>query len=115
MFSADGQWLVGSVSSEVWIWEVSTWQVISKLRTDGKIWDMALSPDGRWLATAVESSSVPYQGEGQLWDATSGELVARMPHPGQALDVAFSDQGKWIAVGGGNGVRVWEMEVAYPE
>ena len=106
IFSPDGRWLVGLVSSEIWMWDVSTWQSNSKIRQAGKFWDVALSPDGQWLAAGFEGQAT---NEGQLWQTTSGELVGRMPHAGQALEVVFSHRGNWIAIGGSRGVTVWEL------
>jgi serine/threonine protein kinase/WD40 repeat protein/tetratricopeptide (TPR) repeat protein len=64
---------------------------------------VAVSPDGRWVATASHESS----SEVKVWEAETGKL-ARDLFAGQGQHVAFSPDGHWLAASG-DGVRLWEV------
>jgi WD40 repeat protein/tRNA A-37 threonylcarbamoyl transferase component Bud32 len=65
---------------------------------------VALSPDGRVLATACTAGLV------QLWDTGSGRLLQKLPgeHPAVAC-LAFSPDGATLAVGQEREVQLWEV------
>jgi serine/threonine protein kinase/WD40 repeat protein len=65
--------------------------------------NIAVSPDGRWIATGSHGPSPVVK----VWDAPSGHRVLDLPARGGA-HVAFSPDGRWLATGG-HGVRVWEV------
>jgi WD40 repeat protein len=55
---------------------------------------IAISPDGRWVATAAWLNPLV-----KIWDARSGELVRTMSLPARAW-VTFSPDGRWLAISG---------------
>jgi WD40 repeat protein len=67
--------------------------------------DMALSPDGRWLATAEEKRFF-------VWDVTTGRRAAVLPNglPMSTSAVAFSGDGRFLAVALPEGtIQLWEV------
>ncbi|HWU89709.1 MAG TPA: WD40 repeat domain-containing protein, partial [Kofleriaceae bacterium] len=69
-----------------------------------KLWDVAYSPDGTWLATASSD------GTARIWDAATGEPRATLHHTDRVITVAFSADSRFVASGGGDStVRVWDV------
>jgi WD40 repeat protein len=63
---------------------------------------IAISPDGRWVATASWVNSLV-----KVWDAQSGDLVRTLPAPGRSV-VAFSPDGRWLATSSSE-YQLWEV------
>ena len=100
----------GQPPSRIVVWDTATWRVVSQFSLADVGWDIAFSPDGRWLAAGLgQGVEQPALYEGQLWDASNGQLVAHMPHAEQVLAVAFSADGKQIATGGHDAVKIWDV------
>ncbi len=71
---------------------------------------VALSPDGRLLATGSHPHAVP-TGELRLWDAMTGRLLLPpIPHTNYVSAIAFQPGGQLVAAGDFNGlVRIWDV------
>jgi WD40 repeat protein/serine/threonine protein kinase len=64
----------------------------------GRVWDLALSPDGSQLLTAGADNSV------RLWDVASGDQIALFDrHAAQVYAVAFSSDGSRAVSGDADG------------
>lgn len=115
VFSPDGTRLAAVVSSgemdtRILVWEVPGWHVVSEMLADDVVWDIAFSPDSRWLAAGLgQGIERPPADEAQLWEVDSGELVARLPHERQVLSVAFSHDGTRLASAGHDAVKIWRV------
>ena len=60
----------GQPPSRILVWDTATWQVVSQFALADVGWDIAFSPDGRWLAAGLgQGAEQPALYEGQLWDA----------------------------------------------
>src|SRR5262249_38105760 len=64
---------------------------------------VAVSPDGRWVATGTHNGGQP----ARVWEANSGKPVKELP--GTAFGGCwFSPDGRWLATTGG-GCRLWKV------
>jgi WD40 repeat protein/serine/threonine protein kinase len=69
-----------------------------------KLWDVAYSPDGKWLATASSDNTA------RIWDAQTGALRTTVRTADRVITVAFSPDSRLMASGGqDHTVRVWDV------
>ncbi|KAH7930833.1 WD40 repeat-like protein [Leucogyrophana mollusca] len=75
----------------------------------GAIISLALSPDGRRIASASETDSTV-----RIWDTATGRLAARpLDHGEMGKGIAYSPDGKYVASSGADGdIRIWDVEAA---
>ena len=76
----------------------------------GRIWSVAISPDGKTIASASEDTSIG------LWDLTSGNPVhaALMGHTQGVMAVAYSPDGRSLVSGGMDGqIILWNINQGY--
>jgi WD40 repeat protein len=73
---------------------------------------LALSPDGRHLATLhlPLDGNTPYQHAVHIWDAMTGRAlrIVAADHKDMST-LAFAPNGKTLATAGGNGIRCWDV------
>src|SRR5262249_15328075 len=73
-----------------------------RFRHPESIWEIAYSPDGKWLATASGDRTVV------VWDAATGKrLLTLRGHGNAAYAVAFAPDGKTL-VWGSKEIHVWD-------
>jgi WD40 repeat protein len=113
-FGPDGKWLatighgVFGPTSHVMVWDAATGKPIRSIDGQTKrLFHIALSPDGRWLASGGLDEAV------KVWDLTRAEgPVYLRGHAGNVLGVAFSPDGRRLASCGGyrgrGEIKVWD-------
>jgi len=105
--SADGKVLAtGGWDAAVRLWDLATGKEILTISHDrAKVLAVALSPDGKVLASADANGSPV-----RLWDTATGkELRSCAGHNGSVVALVFAPDGKTFASAGTDGtVRVWE-------
>jgi WD40 repeat protein len=112
VFSRDGKSLIsGGEDGRLHVWETVTGREVHNFIGHARpVSCLALSPDGKVLATAADGDR-----DVRLWDPATGREVRRLKGPADATCLAFSPDGKLLACGGkGHPVAVWEVATGRP-
>jgi WD40 repeat protein len=122
-FVQDGKQLVSAGYDKVIrVWDWQSGKTIRTIRgragpgTEGQIFAMALSPDGRLLAVGgwmdATTAQLPCCGDIRLYDVKSGNLVGLLKgYTSVVLGLAFSPDGKRLISGGWNNEAfIWDVE-----
>jgi WD40 repeat protein len=101
LFSPDGNFIVSQAGGVAQLWDVATGLQIRYINGSAP----ALSPDGRWIATAVKDCGVC------LWETATGEIKQVMKDYTESINSsAFSPDGNLIASACADYVvRVWDV------
>jgi WD40 repeat protein len=115
-FTPGGKQLVSAGDDKVIrVWD---WQAGETVRTirgqvgpgpEGKIYAMALSPDGRWLVAGGYAKGD--DNDIRLYDFATGKLMALLKgHHDSVVSLAFSPDGKRLISGDSYAAIIWDVE-----
>ena len=78
-------------------------ETLATMRASSTIWDIAINPNGMWVAAAVNDGTT------EIWDVDTGTPITRTKHDEPVLAVTFSSDGRWLATASmDNTARVWD-------
>ncbi len=115
----------GSYDKTVRLWRLPQGKLLRTLRlpigpgNDGKVYAVALAPDGSWVAAGGWDTAHEERGGHfvYVFDAATGAIVTRLGPLGDVIyHLAVSPDGQFIAatLGGGQGARVWKKAGTSP-
>jgi WD40 repeat protein len=109
-FSPNGERLAtAGADGTLRFWDVNGGDELLLLRASGGLASLAISPDGRFLATGIDNPG----GTVIVRDAATGAALALSPlsHGAQVFGLAFSPDGRLLATSGGDtNVKVWALD-----
>lgn len=114
-FTPDGQFVVVTEfgGNNIWVLDAETGVVVrSWTALESDLFGIAISPDGRYLATG--SGLLAFETAVSLWDFETGKLIRRYFGHGQqswVVDIGFSPDGtQLISAAFDNTIRTWDMD-----
>jgi WD40 repeat protein len=104
VFAADCQTLfTGGFDQRIAQWDVATGQCLQEWQTNSPIWRLALSVNGRWLASGHENHTA------RLWNLHAQQWLKVLDHPGEVRGLAFHPQTHHLATGSGDRkIKLWD-------
>jgi WD40 repeat protein len=111
----------GSYDKTVRVWSLPDGRLLRTLRVPigpgngGKIYAVAVSPDGRWIAAGGSDAQadISHENYAYVFDAVTGAVVSRVgPFSDRIADLAFSPDGRWLAATSvaGTGLAVIDVQ-----
>ncbi|MFI1106065.1 NB-ARC domain-containing protein [Streptomyces melanogenes] len=103
--AVDGTWLAAVRYDTVHICDSATGEELTRLTGHtGPVNGVAIAPDGSWLATTGNDTTV------RIWDRITGRETTRLTgHTDLGYRVAIAPDGTWLATTGTDGTtRIWD-------
>ena len=122
--SSNSRWLVtGRQAGLARLWDLGDPTAPPRVLSGyhGGAWDsspLAMSPDGRWIATALSGSRQWETTSVSLWDLDKQDQstfpISLSGLTGGTSQLAFSNDSRWLVAGCWDGARVWNLSVEDP-
>jgi WD40 repeat protein len=108
-FTPKGDLLIASDTSNVQIWDVENPQLLSKVETDGPIFNpLTFSLDGLLLVSASDEGG-NNNNVVKVFDTATGKLVSKVEHDSWVESISMDNKNNLIVSGDGDGVYfVWK-------
>jgi WD40 repeat protein len=105
-FSPDGTLLItASIGGTVKFWDTATWMENRSFKADDGVRGIAVSPDGKMLATGEAGNAQPYV---RLRHMATGNVRLSMPAGAWIQALVWSPDGTLVACGTGTDTYVWD-------
>ena len=103
--SPDGAQIAADGINSVFVWDAASGAIVHRLEGHSeRVFSVAFSPDGRWIASGGDDNSI------LLWQAASGEQIRRLEgHTAWILALAFSPDSSVLASAGDGTIRLWDV------
>jgi WD40 repeat protein len=102
-----GKFLAVPNGSTVTLFDARTGEFIHTLLGAGRIYAVAFSPDGKYLAAGNRDGDHTVK----IWDLTTWEVTATLKgHAAHLCSVAFSPDGKRLVSAGEDAMHVWDVK-----
>jgi len=103
-FSPDGR-LAATAAADVMVWDVGSRRLVHHFTSQGYVWSVAFSADGRRLAAAFQDVAL------FCYDVDKGHQIAALTNPGiQPLALAWNNDNRWLNVFGSGQSLAWDTD-----
>ena len=101
--------LASAAYGQLAIWKHDKAEAISAFEWKGSMLTLAWSPDGRYIATGDQDSTLHF------WIVKTGEDLMMYGYPTKVRELSWDSVGRYLATGGGPQVTVWDCSGKGPE
>src|SRR6516162_10274224 len=114
---AAGKLLISaSADGSIYLWDLAGRKKVGELaKQKHNVDSLAVSPDGKTLATSTGAWNKSLPGDLRLWDLRSRKEIGALPHPQPVLAAAFSPDNRLLAAVDHTGaIKVWDVKTRKP-
>jgi len=101
--------LTSSAYGGIRVWSPSKKEPVREFNWKGSVLRLAWSPDGKYLATGDQDSTVHF------WIGATGQDLQMFGYPMKVRELAWDRDSRFLATGGGSQVTVWDCSGKGPE
>lgn len=94
--------LASAAYGQLAFWQAKSNEPVTKLEWKGSLLTIAWSPDGAFVATGNQDSTVHF------WFVKSGEDLQMSGYPTKVRELSWDFNSRYLATGGGDQVTIWD-------